>query len=469
MAHALAFDPLVARPPLPNRQVLSDKAETAALPFANALADRMRAPQAHERANVPAAEATDTVATLPETSPSAASAAVTALPIQADAASQYASVMSASAQAAPLLLDVGFTAVANLHRLRADPLEATTLAETHAAAMATAGTALRALGASDFWAGAPALSLPESASSAASGVSATASGALGLALGHALAHANGRWAAEHGHPLALAAAEMQTASSPAASTEAPHPARGRTLPAMAAEFAAAFPVRRAVMDGAFSVNVSSSAVADARLTLARSSLESSVSMYEANASQSDAIGALTLAPPSASLPAERDPVFATQLFLSRSAHLEAPPSRPILPFAAPLASAQWTGELAEKLVWLISRQGHVAELQLNPPALGSLEVRLSLHGHEAAAQFYSANAAVREALEAALPRLREMLASAGISLGGASVSDESFQSATSSPQDGRSDNGERRSQTAFSEHAPPAVPRTLLGLIDLYA
>ena len=46
-------------------------------------------------------------------------------------------------------------------------------------------------------------------------------------------------------------------------------------------------------------------------------------------------------------------------------------------------------------------------------------------GHATAA-FVSANAEVRDALESALPRLREMFASAGIALGQTSVSAESF-------------------------------------------
>ena len=71
-----------------------------------------------------------------------------------------------------------------------------------------------------------------------------------------------------------------------------------------------------------------------------------------------------------------------------------------------------------------SRQ--VAELHLNPPNLGPLEVRLTINSDQASAMFVSHHAAVREAIEAALPRLREMLADNGIMLGNTTVSSESF-------------------------------------------
>ncbi len=58
-----------------------------------------------------------------------------------------------------------------------------------------------------------------------------------------------------------------------------------------------------------------------------------------------------------------------------------------------------------------------AELVLTPPHMGRIEVSLTLNGDQAAASFASANPVVRELLEAALPRLREALADAGIQLG----------------------------------------------------
>jgi flagellar hook-length control protein FliK len=52
---------------------------------------------------------------------------------------------------------------------------------------------------------------------------------------------------------------------------------------------------------------------------------------------------------------------------------------------------------------------------------------LNVKSDQATATFVSANAEVREAIESALPRLREMLAGAGVELGQTNVSAESFR------------------------------------------
>lgn len=104
------------------------------------------------------------------------------------------------------------------------------------------------------------------------------------------------------------------------------------------------------------------------------------------------------------------------------------PERPTLALTSTLGTANWNQELGDRLIWMSSRQGQLAELTLNPPSLGSVEVRLNLSaGGEAGAQFFSPHAAVREAIEAAMPKLREMMAAAGLSLGETTVSDQSFR------------------------------------------
>ncbi len=93
---------------------------------------------------------------------------------------------------------------------------------------------------------------------------------------------------------------------------------------------------------------------------------------------------------------------------------------------APVRSPMFPQELGERIVWLSTRQGQVADIALNPPHLGPLEVKLSLSGGEAGAQFFSPHPQVRDAIEAALPKLREMMAEAGVTLGQAQVRDEAF-------------------------------------------
>ncbi|WP_177166589.1 flagellar hook-length control protein FliK [Nitrosomonas sp. Nm51] len=97
---------------------------------------------------------------------------------------------------------------------------------------------------------------------------------------------------------------------------------------------------------------------------------------------------------------------------------------------AQIGQPKWNGEFTQKIVWLASQQHQFAELRLNPAHLGPVEIMLNLtndNGTQASAQFVSPHLAVREAIEAALPRLRELMAESGIQLGDVMVGAESFQ------------------------------------------
>ncbi|KAF0101402.1 MAG: flagellar hook-length control protein FliK [bacterium] len=133
---------------------------------------------------------------------------------------------------------------------------------------------------------------------------------------------------------------------------------------------------------------------------------------------------------------------------------------------APFRSPAFASELGEKIVWLAGRHAQFAELSLNPPHLGALEVRLSVSGGEAVAQFFSANAGVRDALETAMPRLRELMAQAGINLGEAQVRDEAFARDEAARGELRTSAG--ASTQASEEMAARALPMRGMGLVDLY-
>ncbi len=100
---------------------------------------------------------------------------------------------------------------------------------------------------------------------------------------------------------------------------------------------------------------------------------------------------------------------------------------PVAVLEARVGGSGWDQGLGDKLVWMAGRKQQVAELHLNPPDLGPLKITLTLNHDQASAQFVSAHAPVREAIEAAMPRLREMLADSGITLGQANVSTGGFR------------------------------------------
>ncbi|MDD5241200.1 MAG: flagellar hook-length control protein FliK [Sulfuricella sp.] len=113
-----------------------------------------------------------------------------------------------------------------------------------------------------------------------------------------------------------------------------------------------------------------------------------------------------------------------------------------LSVAPRVGSAEWGGAVGEKVLWMANQSHQVAELHLNPPNLGPLEVRLTINNDQASAMFVSSHAAVRESIEAALPRLREMLADNGITLGNTTVGSESFSQQQQAFDQQRRDGGE---------------------------
>ncbi len=146
-------------------------------------------------------------------------------------------------------------------------------------------------------------------------------------------------------------------------------------------------------------------------------------------------------------------------------------SQVVLNVRTPLQAANWAADFSQKVVWLAGRESQSAQMILNPPQLGAVEVRLTVSGTEAGAQFFSPHQGVREAIEAAIPRLRDLMAEAGLSLGQASVSPESFRHAS-----GQGEPQGRGAGSADGENAEvvrvvnAATAQRVMGqgLVDLY-
>lgn len=109
--------------------------------------------------------------------------------------------------------------------------------------------------------------------------------------------------------------------------------------------------------------------------------------------------------------------------------------------------------------------GH-AHIKVTPNDLGTVEIRLRLEGDRVHADFSSAQAEVRQALESSLPRLRDMLGQHGFQLAHADVGQQHAppsQGSAPQPGDARGDAGEPVADT------PRTVRMTARGLVDAYA
>lgn len=109
---------------------------------------------------------------------------------------------------------------------------------------------------------------------------------------------------------------------------------------------------------------------------------------------------------------------------------------------------KWNNDFAQKIVWLTTQHNQTAEIRLNPAHLGPVEITLNIMQDQATAQFSSPHLAVREAIEAALPKLREMMAENGIELGNVTVGADSFQ------QENRQQQAQHSAKSADSRYDP---------------
>ncbi|WP_426343610.1 flagellar hook-length control protein FliK [Pseudoduganella sp. R-32] len=141
---------------------------------------------------------------------------------------------------------------------------------------------------------------------------------------------------------------------------------------------------------------------------------------------------------------------------------------------ARVGSQGWDHQLGQKVVWMVNGGEQSATLTLNPPDLGPLQVVLSVSNDQASVAFTAAQPEVREALEQALPKLRETMGEAGITLGDTSVSSgsqdqqQAFADMAAAGRgrgvaDGQNDNGEQAPQAA------PQVRRSVLSAVDTFA
>jgi len=93
--------------------------------------------------------------------------------------------------------------------------------------------------------------------------------------------------------------------------------------------------------------------------------------------------------------------------------------------------------LQERVSALLNINNKEAEIRLDPPEMGSMQIRIRSDAEQAQINFVVQNQQAKEALEQSMPRLREMLAQQGIELG-----ESSIQQGSPEQQDGQSGQGQ---------------------------
>jgi len=140
--------------------------------------------------------------------------------------------------------------------------------------------------------------------------------------------------------------------------------------------------------------------------------------------------------------------------------------------SAPLNLGQnaWETNLGSRLQMFVGQNVQAAEIRLDPPELGALDIKIKVTNDVATVNITSPHSQVREALETAVPRLREMFEESGLSLGDVNVQQESSQQQEQLAGRDDFDVFEDAEDTMFEENND--VMSTKIGsdsLLDIYA
>lgn len=144
------------------------------------------------------------------------------------------------------------------------------------------------------------------------------------------------------------------------------------------------------------------------------------------------------------------------------------------PAPVPLPSPRFAQEVGARLQWIAEQQGGEATLRISPDGLGPVEIRLKLDGDRVELGFTATQQDTRQALQDALPKLREMLAQQGLQLGHADVGQKHAQSsnddsAKTAKGFAGDDEGDAIVLAAPARGLDVIAGRSGRGILDLYA
>ena len=130
--------------------------------------------------------------------------------------------------------------------------------------------------------------------------------------------------------------------------------------------------------------------------------------------------------------------------------------------------------LQERVSALLSINNKEAEIRLDPPEMGSMQIRIRSDAEQAHINFVVQNQQAKEALEQSMPRLREMLAQQGIELGESSIQQGNSQSDTGGDgqQNGRGQQANQQQneeETALTQQPIRGSGQQSSSSIDYYA
>ena len=158
-----------------------------------------------------------------------------------------------------------------------------------------------------------------------------------------------------------------------------------------------------------------------------------------------------------------------QLSANTTAATDATPT-PTLKVSPAVDTPEFAQGLADRVSLMVGSNLTSAKLQVNPPQLGPIDVRISVQGDQAQVSLTAHSAVTRDALESSSSKLREMLGAQGFAQVSVDISQRSFQerSTYAQPYDWTPSAAGGASTSAVSS-AAASMPRASSGVLDAYA
>ncbi|MFO1436661.1 MAG: flagellar hook-length control protein FliK [Gammaproteobacteria bacterium] len=148
----------------------------------------------------------------------------------------------------------------------------------------------------------------------------------------------------------------------------------------------------------------------------------------------------------------------------------APPTPVAASLSMPMNDPRWQESFANQITWQVRDGIQHVNLALNPAELGPVEVRLSVSDGQVSAQFHTAHQSVRQVIEDAMPKLRDMLSQSGLNLANADVFQQSAgrdqrPGNIDTPWSGTTENASEETEAVNTVRSATVVHQ---GLIDAY-
>ena len=140
---------------------------------------------------------------------------------------------------------------------------------------------------------------------------------------------------------------------------------------------------------------------------------------------------------------------------------------PDLSLDIPVAEPEWSQGFNQQIIWLGQQKINSAQIKLNPQEFGPLEVNIHMLKDEATLKITTHTLQIRDLVEQALPRLREMMAEQGVNL--AQVNIDSHEHKEQTPHSEVERDDQSAAQLITEEVAETLQVRKHSGLVDYFA